>query len=202
MQNKLQELTGRIYNEGVQKAKDEAHVILTSANEQAATIIAQAQKEADKLLQAATKEAEDMKRNMEGEVKMASLQAFSSLKQQIGDMVTLQITKPSIKEVFENKEFVQSLLLKVVESWTSSGNTNIDLILPESDKQTMEAYFKNSMVNLLNKGIEIQYSKQMKSGFKAGPKGENYVVSFTDEDFINFLKAYLRPKTNVMLFEK
>jgi len=42
----------------------------------------------------------------------------------------------------------------------------------------------------------------MKSGFKIGPADESYLISFTDEDFTNFLKGYLRPKTSQLLFEE
>jgi V/A-type H+-transporting ATPase subunit E len=42
----------------------------------------------------------------------------------------------------------------------------------------------------------------MKSGFKVGPADGSYVISFTDEDFNNFFKAYLRPKSTELLFEK
>lgn len=201
MQNKLQELTGKIYNEGVQKAKDEAQRIIATANEQAAAIIASAQKEAEKSLQTATKDAEEQKRNLQSEVKMATSQALSALKQQMAEVVTMQVIKPSVKELFENKEFVQSLILKVVETWSQSGNTNLDFVLPESEQQTLETFFKNSLANNINKGVEIRFSKQINAGFKAGPSGENYLISFTDNDFTNFLKAYLRPKTSKMLFD-
>jgi len=48
MNSKIQQLTETIYNEGVQKAKEEAEAILKEAKEKAAGIEKEAQKEAEK----------------------------------------------------------------------------------------------------------------------------------------------------------
>ena len=47
MENKLQELTDKLYNEGLSKGKKEGEEILANARKEAADIIAAAQKEAD-----------------------------------------------------------------------------------------------------------------------------------------------------------
>jgi V/A-type H+-transporting ATPase subunit E len=71
MQNKLQELTDKIYNEGVLKAREEADGLLANARKEAALIVANAQKEADSILTSAQKKAEEVKRNLDGELKMS-----------------------------------------------------------------------------------------------------------------------------------
>ena len=38
------------------------------------------------------------------------------------------------------------------------------------------------------------------SSFRIGPKGEGYMISFTDKDFENIIAEYLRPKTRELLF--
>jgi len=40
----------------------------------------------------------------------------------------------------------------------------------------------------------------MDKGFQIGPKDGSYKVSFTDEDFKNFFKDYLRPGLIELLF--
>lgn len=202
MQTKLQELTDKIYNEGVQKARDEADAILKKAQEDADGIVAQAQADAEKKLQEAQKKADELKRNMEAEMKLVASQAMSALKQQITSSITLQVVEPGVKEVFSDKTFMQELLVKVVQGWTASGNFDLNLILPEADKEQLEKFFQNSLAAELNKGITFEFDKRLKAGFKAGPKDGSYVIGLSDEDFQNFFKAYLRPKTSTLLFEK
>ena len=202
MQNKLQELTEKIYQEGVQRAKDEAEQIRADAQKQADEILNDARKKAEDIENKASLKSEEIKRNMEAEMKLASNQAISALKQQVSEMVTLGILKPSVSEVFSDKKFLQKLIETVVGGWLKTGQMNMNIILPEKDKEEMEKYFKNSLRAELNKGLKIEYDNQVSSGFKITPEDKSYLISFSDTDFINFFKTFLRPKTIELLFDK
>ena len=202
MQNKLQELTEKIYQEGVQKAKDEAERIRADAQKQADEILNDARKKAEDIENKASLRSEEIKRNMEAEMKLASNQAISALKQQVSEMITLGILKPSVSEVFSDEKFLQKLIETVVGGWLKSGQMNMNIILPDKDKEEMEKYFKNSLRAELNKGLKIEYDNQMSSGFKIAPEDKSYLISFSDTDFINFFKTFLRPKTIQLLFDK
>jgi V/A-type H+-transporting ATPase subunit E len=76
------------------------------------------------------------------------------------------------------------------------------LILPEKDRQELETYYKNQLASELNKGLELSFSDGVRSGFKIGPADGSYIISFSDTDFTNFFKDYLRPKTKEILFDK
>ena len=67
MQNKLQELTDKLYNEGLSKGKQEGEEILAKAKVQAEEIIAKAKAEAEAIVAAAHKDAADLKTKVEGE---------------------------------------------------------------------------------------------------------------------------------------
>ena len=69
MQNKLQELTDKLYKEGLSKGKQEGEEILAKAKVQADEIVAKAQAEAANILAAANKEAEDLKTKVQGDLK-------------------------------------------------------------------------------------------------------------------------------------
>ena len=71
MQNKLQELTDKLYNEGLSKGKQEGEEILAKAKVQAEEIVAKAKAEAASILAAANKEAEDLKTKVQGDLKQA-----------------------------------------------------------------------------------------------------------------------------------
>ena len=202
MQTKLQELTDKIYNEGVQKAKNEAEVIIQKAQEEAAAIKQQAEADANQTLQEAQKKADELRRNMDAEMKLAATQSMSALKQEIMSVVTLQVVEPAIKEVFSDKKYLQDLIVKVVQGWTQTGNFDLNIVLPQADRVELEAFIANNLAAELNKGLAVEFDSKLKAGFKVGPKDGSYVVSLSDKDFENFFKAYLRPKTSSLLFEK
>ncbi|HKK60643.1 MAG TPA: V-type ATP synthase subunit E family protein [Salinivirga sp.] len=202
MTTKLQDLTNKVYNEGVQKANEEAESILKEAKEKAAAIENKAKEDAEKMKADAQKEAEEMKKHMESEMKMAIDQSVAALKQDVANLVTMQAIQPTTKELFSDKKFLGSLIQKVVEGWVNRGEGDISVILPEADKKEMESYFKNELASQLNKEVKIDFSNDVKAGFKIGPADGSYVISFTEQDFNNFFQTYLRPKTRELLFEE
>ena len=50
MENKIQELTDKIYREGVEKGNEEAQKLIVKAQEEAQKIVENAQKEADSIV--------------------------------------------------------------------------------------------------------------------------------------------------------
>lgn len=201
MEKKLQELTEKIYAEGVGKANDEAAKIISSAKSEAELLIKKATQDAEAIRLKAQKEAEDYKNSTMSELQMASRQALSSLKQQVASLVTAKSTD-AVKDSFTEKSFVQDLIAKALGNWSMEKSENFDLsvILSKSDEEAMVAFFKTSQLDLLNRGLVLNFSDKIKAGFKVGPKDGSYLISFTDEDFVSFFKSYLRGKTAELLF--
>ena len=78
MQNKLQELTDRLYNEGLSKGKQEGEELLAKAKVQAEEIVAKAKAEAAQIVAAAQKEADEIKTKTASDVKMAASQSIAA----------------------------------------------------------------------------------------------------------------------------
>ncbi len=139
---------------------------------------------------------------MEAEMKMALDQSVAALKQDIANLVTMEAIEPTSKELFSDKKYLGDLILKVTDGWIKKESMDLEIILPESDRKKVEDHFKKQLAHHLNKGLKLTFSKNLKTGFKVGPSNSSYVISFTDEDFNNFFKTYLRPKSTELLFEK
>ncbi len=200
MNSKIQQLTETIYKEGLQKVREEEVAILKEAKEKAAGIEQDARKEADRILTEANDKAREIKKQVDSEIKMTMNQAVSAIKQEITSLITMKVVQPPVKELFSDKNYMQDLISSVVKGWMEKENFDLKVILPESERGKMDKFFKNSLANELNKGLEITFSQNVKSGFKIGPANEGYLISFSDDDFMNFLKGYLRPKTSQLLF--
>ncbi|HLO91628.1 MAG: V-type ATP synthase subunit E [Chloroflexota bacterium] len=196
MENKLQELTQKIYSEGIEKAKLDATVIVQEARMSADEIIKKARIEAAEILKKANENSAEVRRNAESEIKMASKQAVSKLKQQIIDLISARAVETPIKDVMKDKAFVGSLIEKVASCF----NNNVELVLPQADKDLISSYFNDRVKNELFKSVDVRFDNEIKSGFKISPKNDNYIISFTDEDFAAYFKGFMRPKTIQLLF--
>jgi V/A-type H+-transporting ATPase subunit E len=202
MQNKLQELTQKIFKEGISKGNAEAEKIIDNSRKEAEDIVGKAKKEADKILKDAKKKSDEIKKSSEAEFRLSSKQSINALKQQITDLINGEIVNVSVKKAFKDNDFIKKLIESIIKKWKPQSDevADISILLPEKDEKAVQQYFTRSVKDLLSKGIEIRYDDNIKSGFQIGPKNGSYKISFTDEDFVNFFKQYLRPRLIKLLF--
>jgi V/A-type H+/Na+-transporting ATPase subunit E len=200
MDNKLQELTDKLFQEGVEKGNQEAEKIVAVAKLQADEVLNKAKAEAQKIVEEAKLAATELDKNTRSELKLATVQLVNSLKQEITEMVNGSIVGDSIKSATADKEFVKQLLLRAVQNWVS--DQSLLVVVPERDQSDVEAFFANQAKALLDKNITIETANKIKAGFQIGPADGSYKVSFTDDDFIRFFKEFLRPKVVELLFEQ
>lgn len=200
MQNKLQELTDKLYKEGLSKGKQEGEELLAKAKVQADEIVAKAQAEAAAILAAANKEAEDLKTKVQGDLKMAASQSVAATKQDIETLVVAKMTETEVKKALTSAEFVKEVILAVAKGFNTEEPTDLELVLPESLKAELEPFVKNEMTKVLNAGVQASFTKKVAGGFTIGPKDGGYFISFTEETFNALISEYLRPATKKILF--
>lgn len=202
MQNKLQELTDKLYNEGLSKGKQEAEQMKANAKNEAAQIIAKAKEEAEEILKKAQNDAAELKSKTENDIKMASVQAFSAVKQQIENVIVTKALAQPVKAAVSETEFIKTIITAIVSAFNpnEADAVALDVILPADKKAELEKFMSESVCGICKAGIDVEYSKSIAGGFKIGPKGEGYMISFTDKDFENIIAQYLRPKTRALLF--
>ncbi|MCD4663707.1 MAG: hypothetical protein K8R68_00455 [Bacteroidales bacterium] len=203
MTNKILELTEKIYYEGVEKAKNEAKLIIANANKEADNIISSARGKEKEIAEEAIKQADELKINSDSEIRLAARQFVSNLKQQIAALITAAQTEGPVKEAFKDDEFVKNIILTIIKNWNPQKpeELNIKLLLPLKEEEGLMDFFNSKAKKLLDSGLEINFEPNIKSGFKIGPKDGSYHISFTDKDFDNYFKYYLKDKTKKMLFE-
>lgn len=200
---KLKKLTEKIYNEGIEKANRDADKIIENAKKRADDIIKSAQKREKEMLEQLEKETKEMKKNTEQEIRLAAQQFINNIKQQVVELISYKKVDTTIDKAFDDKEFIQKMISTVVKNWNQSKNGEMDIriLLPEKDKNEMHHFFHSKAKNILDQGLEIEFVPNVKSGFKIGPQNGNYHISFTDEDFTNYFKSYVKDKTKKIIFE-
>ena len=202
MQDKLQELTDRLYNEGLSKGKQEGEELLRKAHEKAEGIVADAKVEAERIIAQANKEAEELKTKVTADVKMAATQSIAVTKQEIEQMVVTQAAQQGVKANMGNAEFVKELIMSVIRAFNpqNASPVGLDLILPEALKAQVEPFVQNEIAQQFKGEVKVDYSKKMNGGFKVAPRDGGYMLQFTDEEFTQLIANYLRPATKKILF--
>ena len=198
--DKLQELTQKLYDEGLAKGKQEGEAVLQKAVEEAGSIVKKAQEEAEAILAKARKEADDFKVKVEGDVKMASMQALQATRADIESLVIAKAVDEPVAKALSSEEYLKGIITAVAQKFSAEEPADLSLVLPESLKAGLEPFVKNELGKLLGKGVEASFSKKLAGGFKIGPKDGGYFVSLTDETFKDLIGAYLRPATKSLLF--
>lgn len=200
MQNKLQELTDKLYNEGLSKGKEEGEALLAKAKSQAADIVAEAEKKAAEIMTKAEKEAEAYKVKVAGDLKMAASQSVQATRKDIEDLVVFKMTGSATEKALSDEAFVKEVIKAVAERFNAETAMDLNLVLPETLKSSLEPFVKNELSTILKGQVNASFSKKIAGGFTIGPKDGSYFISLTDETFKELISEYLRPATRKLLF--
>ncbi len=200
MENKkLQELTEKLYEEGLSKGRAEAERLLAEAEQKAKALVAEAEQKAAAIVKAAEQKAAEIKKNNETEVALATRGAVAALKENIANLVVAKSTAGAVHAATIDPAFVKEMLLGIAKGWNGE-KVELAATLPAEMKAKFEAEAEGAVKALLAEGVEVGYSEKVKSGFKVAPKDGGYYISFTDEDFAALLGEYLKEKITKTLF--
>ena len=202
MQNKLQELTDKLYNEGLSKGRQEGEAILKDARAKAEEIIAGAKSEAAGIVADAEKKAADISSKVTGDLKMAASQCLAATRHDIETLLVNKVTDSEISKALTAPDFVKKTIRTVAEAFNPEGAEPVDLtvILPESLQKEVEPFLRKELASAIGAGIDARFSKKISGGFTIGPKDGGWFISFTDDTFRELISAYLRPATKKILF--
>ena len=200
MQNKLQEMTDKLYNEGLAKGKQEGEEILAKAKVQAEEIVAKAKAEAAAIIAAANKEAEDLKTKVQGDLKMAASQSVAATKKDIETLVVTKMTAADVTAALTSAEFVKEVIMAVAKGFNTEEPVDLEVVLPEALKKDLEPFVTKEIANVLKGQVEASFTKKITGGFTIGPKDGGYFISFTEETFNALISEYLRSATKKILF--
>ena len=200
MQNKLQELTDKLYAEGLSKGKQEGEEIVAKANARAEEIVAQAEDRARAIVEKAEKEAAELRQKTASDVKMAASESIAATRQAIEKLLVGKMTEAPVKAALGDSAVIREIIKAVAQGFSSQQSEDIALVLPESLKAELEPFVEKELSAQLGRGISASFSKKIGGGFNIGPKDGGWFISFTDETFIELISAYLRPASRKILF--
>ena len=200
MSNKLQELTDRLYSEGLSKGKEQGELLVSEARSEAEKIIAQAKAQAEQIVQQAEKQAADLKAKAQSDVRMASEKIIQATRKEIETLMTSSICAPAVKDALTDKDFFKKVILEIASRFDATQSVDLSLVLPQSMQKDLEDWAQKELSSSLSKGVSVSFSKKIDSGLHIGPKDGSWFISFSGSSFEELISGYLSPVTRKLLF--
>ena len=196
MENKIQELTDKIYREGVEKANTEAKSLLEKAKKEAQQIIDDAQSKSDVILKDAQKKSDELRENTESELKLFADQAVNALKSEVTDLLVEEVVTGAVNEAISQEDFFNQFILELAKNWSHQEG----IVISTENEEALTSFFSSHAKELLNNGVTIKQVNGISTDFSISPADGSYKVTFGANEFIGYFKSFLRPKLISMLF--
>jgi len=202
MQNKLQELTDKLYLEGLSKGKQEGEELLERAKQEADALLQDAHAQANAIREEAQKQAAEHHTNAMNELKMAAQQSVAKLKIAIEELIVAKTLQTPIRQALSETDFVKTLIQTALAAFDPESETppTLSLLLPASMQKELDDFYKVQINKKLAEHFVVSFDAKQKSGFTISSKEGGYQIRFSDADFEALFSEYLRPKTKALLF--
>lgn len=197
MENKIQQLTEQLYQEGLSKGKAEAENIVAKAKEEAASIIAEARKRAEQMADEASGKAAETVRRGQNELKAAAAQITAAVKKSLAEVVLARSVGADVASAFGDDAFVRQLMTEAVKGFAEGGCVTVG----KGNEDKVAAYLQSAV----GKGVgdfTVTGGDGVGRGFRISPKGQGYYISFDESDFDSLLRSHLTEGLNKVLFEE
>ncbi len=196
MNAKIQELTKKVYNEGIQKANEEASQILAAAEAKAQEIEAKAKANAEAMVAAAEKKAQELQQNTERELKLYASQLSSSVQSELTDKLTGKVCSDNVKAAMADPAFMQSVILEMVKGF----DLDKGVVIESSEAEKLTKYFEANAKSILEQGLEIKSVAGKTTDIVVRPKDGAFKIQVGEAQFEELFKSFLRPQMVEMLF--
>ena len=201
MSQKLQEMTQKLYQEGVEKARIEAEKKIEEAEQSKQEILAQAKKEAEDLIENGKREAEKLVAKGESELKLAAKQSVSALRQKTVELLAHAILGNGINIALDDRDFLKEIIHTLVSGWSSDTQSlDLKLVLSKEKQNELEGFLKKELFEQLNKGLVIEFEERMKTGFRVVAKDGSFMLSFSNLDFEQYFQSFVKENIRSVLF--
>ena len=193
---KIQELTEKIFREGVEKGQAEAAVIVEKAKAEAEQIIAEAKRKAIEIESQAKKSAAETENNTKNELKLYTAQSLSALKSEVVNILTATSVAKAVDTLVADKDFLCKFTVALASKWVE----NEPIVIESADADALKDYFAKQAKSVLDKGVPIEKVNGRNALFTIQPEDGSYKVTFGKEEFEDYFKSFLRPQLVQMLF--
>lgn len=189
MDDKIKQLTDKVYTEGVERARTEGERIIAEAQERAADILRQAEARATEMIQSAERNNQKHKEQTESELKLYAQRLVESTRASIEDSLTGRIASDAVQALQLEGELLRQLVLKIVGGFSLERG----VVIETSEAEALQIHLAGAAKALLETGLEIKSVAGVPTHYVVRPKDGAYKVEIKPETFVELFKSVLRP---------
>ncbi|MBU1113430.1 MAG: hypothetical protein KKH93_06110, partial [Candidatus Omnitrophica bacterium] len=123
-----------------------------------------------------------------------------TLKVEISSLLESLIKQRVSREL--EPDFLQKLIIKIVEAWTDKKDAVLEVLVSKQDKIKLESLLQSELKAKAKEKVEIKINPAIDKGFRIGLKGEDLHYDFTEETLSDTFKQFLNPAIAAMLDAK
>ena len=204
MNESIQQLTEKIYLEGVEKAEARSAQLLDEAAQRARQIVDEAEAKARQIITNAEQKAIELKQKHEAEMRISARQALADLKQRITQLVIWQLNHEPVHKAIDDTAFMQNLISKLMDYWLANfgKEDHLRILLPQDEYEAYRSYLEERTAEILGTGISFKFNGDVQHGFQVEAVDRGFRINFSDEDFENYFSNFARPRIHKLLFGK
>lgn len=196
MDSKIQELTDKVYNEGVLKGTAEAERLVAEAEARAIEREKAAEQKAEEIIRSAQRQAEELKSNTKRELQLYATQLVEATKASLTAELSGRIASDNVKALMVNPEFIQQFMLGVVQGFDLS--RGVEIVGADADK--LAEYVAGNARHLLEEGLTIKSVAGKHTEFTVKPHDGGFKLQIGEAEFLELFKSFVRPQLAEQLF--
>jgi hypothetical protein len=126
--------------------------------------------------------------------------AIDALKKNIRELLLLQTVVQPVNHALDQKETQVDLLMEIVRHLAMNDKgKGLTIRLPKDAETAMRTELQSRIREVLSKEPELMADGTIPKGFAIKREGDQFYISFTNEDFIRLLERYLNEEWSKML---
>ena len=209
----VQNLIGRLRDQGIAQGRSEAEALVTAAQQQAADIIAAAKREAETLLAKAKEDAGKLKAAGEDSVRLAMRDTILSLESGVVEVFRNNLGH-LIKGTLEDPAFLQRLILEVAgKASPAAAGEPVQVLLPaeiasledlqrrpeETKPGTLMHFVLSQGEGMLRDGVSFGAADDGAAGIRVKLEKGDMRVDLTESSLNELLLRHMVPRFRALL---
>ena len=208
----VDELIGRLRQQGVEEGKAQAEALLAQTQRKAEQRLDDARREADELLRKAREEAKQTISAGEEAVRLAVRDAMLSLKAELVERFADRVRRLVTRELTD-EDFMKQLILEIGGRSAPSTEQKASLLLPrdvvgleqlrrdpeEIKAGTLSHFVATATKEMLRDGLKIGARDDNSAGIRIQLKDEDLEIELTDRAVADLLLRHLVPRFRAIM---
>lgn len=200
MDDKVQELASKIYNDGIAKADSQAKQIIAEAEKKRDEILAEAKREAEEIARKAESRVTELRDRSERELRLSASRAAEALRTEITDMINTKAVSQGVESAFADPEKLYEVVLKLCEKLVDKDANSVTI--STGDAKALKEYFADHAAKAVRKGVEVKGVAGSDATFVISPEEQGYAIVISKEALTEYFKEFMRPQLRELLFAK